>query len=41
MYAIRSYYGSLAMSWFYTPALGTEHIDYDYYHVVAFSRYSG
>jgi len=32
--------GSLAMSWFYTPALGTENINYDYYHVVAFSRYS-
>ena len=32
--------GSLAMSWFYTPALGAGDIDYDYYHVVAFSRYS-
>lgn len=32
--------GSMAMSWFYTPAIGAENIDYDYYHVVAFSRYS-
>ncbi len=32
--------GSLAMSWFYTPALAAGAIDFDYYHVVAFSRYS-
>ena len=32
--------GSLAMSWFYSPAIGAGDIDYDYYHVVAFSRYS-
>jgi len=32
--------GSLAMSWFYTPAIAAGAIDYDYYHVVAFSRYS-
>lgn len=32
--------GSLAMSWFYSPAVGAGDIDYDYYHVVAFSRYS-
>jgi hypothetical protein len=32
--------GSLAMSWFYSPAVGAGGIDYDYYHVVAFSRYS-
>jgi hypothetical protein len=32
--------GSLAMSWFYTPALASGEIDFDYYHVVAFSRYS-
>ena len=31
--------GSLAMSWFYTPMLAAGAIDYDYYHVVAFSRY--
>jgi hypothetical protein len=28
------------MSWFYTPAIAAGAIDYDYYHVVAFSRYS-
>ena len=32
--------GSLAMSWFYTPAVGAGSIDFDYYHVVAFSRYA-
>jgi len=32
--------GSLAMSWFYTPAIAAGGIDFDYYHVVAFSRYS-
>ena len=32
--------GSLAMSWFYTPTVGTGKIDFDYYHVVAFSRYA-
>ena len=32
--------GSLGMSWFYTPAVGAGNIDFDYYHVVAFSRYS-
>ena len=32
--------GSLAMSWFYLPAVGTGDIGYDYHHVVAFSRYS-
>lgn len=32
--------GSLAMSWFYTPVIAAGVIDYDYYHVVAFSRYS-
>jgi hypothetical protein len=32
--------GSLAMSWFYSPAVGAGDIDYDYYHVVAFRRYS-
>jgi len=32
--------GSLAMSWFYSPAAGSGDIDFDYYHVVAFSRYS-
>jgi len=32
--------GSLASSWFYSPAVGAGDIDYDYYHVVAFSRYS-
>lgn len=32
--------GSLAMSWFYTPAIAAGSIDYDYQHVVAFSRYS-
>jgi hypothetical protein len=32
--------GSLAMSWFYSPFLGAGDIDYDYYHVVAFSRYA-
>ncbi|MCB1687400.1 MAG: hypothetical protein KDI33_02890, partial [Halioglobus sp.] len=32
--------GSLAESWFYIPAIGGGKIDFDYYHVVAFSRYS-
>ena len=32
--------GSMAMSWVYTPAVAAGNIDYDYYHVVAFSRYS-
>lgn len=32
--------GSLAMSWFYSPTVGAGDIDYDYYHVVAFSRYA-
>ena len=28
------------MSWFYSPAVGAGGIDYDYYHAVAFYRYS-
>ena len=32
--------GSLAMSWFYTPSIAAADEDFDYYHVVAFSRYS-
>jgi hypothetical protein len=32
--------GSLALSWMMQPALGAGHIDYDYYHVVGFYRYS-
>ncbi|MEZ5572720.1 MAG: hypothetical protein R3E64_11925 [Halioglobus sp.] len=32
--------GSLALSWFFQPALGAGNIDFDYYHVVAFYRYS-
>ncbi len=32
--------GSLASSWFYIPAVGNRGIDFDYYHVVTFSRYS-
>ena len=32
--------GSLAKSWFYIPAVGGGAMDFDYYHVVTFSRYS-
>lgn len=32
--------GSLALSWMFRPALGAGPIDFDYYHVVAFNRYS-
>ena len=32
--------GSLAVSWMFQPAAGTGKIDYDYYHVVGFYRYS-
>jgi hypothetical protein len=32
--------GSLAFSWFYQPVIGAGDIDYDYYHVVGFHRYS-
>ena len=32
--------GSLALSWMMQPALGAGDIDYDYYHVVGFYRYS-
>ncbi len=32
--------GSLAKSWFYIPAVGGGKLDFDYYHVLAFSRYS-
>ncbi len=32
--------GSLGLSWMFQPALGAGNIDYDYYHVVGFYRYS-
>jgi hypothetical protein len=32
--------GSLASSWLFYPTMGTGDIDYDYYHAVAFYRYS-
>ncbi|MEJ2533276.1 MAG: hypothetical protein P8Y92_15930 [Halioglobus sp.] len=32
--------GSLGVSWFYMPALGTGHMDFDYWHLVGFYRYS-
>jgi hypothetical protein len=32
--------GSLASSWFYIPAIGGGETDFDYYYVLAFSRYS-
>ncbi|KAA1187650.1 hypothetical protein F0M18_19800 [Pseudohalioglobus sediminis] len=32
--------GSMASSWLFYPMLGTGDIDYDYYHAVAFYRYS-
>jgi hypothetical protein len=32
--------GSLASSWLFYPTIGTGEIDYDYYHAVAFYRYS-
>ena len=32
--------GSLAVSWFFQPMMGTGNIDYDYTHVTAFYRYS-
>lgn len=32
--------GSLASSWLFFPTMGAGNIDYDYYHAVAFYRYS-
>jgi hypothetical protein len=32
--------GSMASSWLFYPTMGTGDIDYDYYHAVAFYRYS-
>lgn len=32
--------GSLASSWLFYPTIGTGDIDYDYYHAMAFYRYS-
>ena len=32
--------GSMGLSWMFQPALGAGDIDFDYYHVVAFYRYS-
>ena len=32
--------GSLGVSWFYSPALGTGKMDFDYWHLVGFYRYS-
>ena len=32
--------GSLSVSWFYFPALGTGDMDFDYWHLVGFYRYS-
>jgi hypothetical protein len=32
--------GSLGLSWMFQPALGAGDIDFDYYHVVAFTRYA-
>ena len=32
--------GSMASSWLFYPSMGTGNLDYDYYHAVAFYRYS-
>ncbi|RLQ20286.1 hypothetical protein DWB85_18385 [Seongchinamella sediminis] len=32
--------GSMASSWLFYPTMGASNIDYDYYHAVAFYRYS-
>ena len=32
--------GSMASSWLFYPTIGTGDIDYDYYHAIAFYRYS-
>ena len=32
--------GSMASSWLFYPTMGTGDVDYDYYHAIAFYRYS-